>query len=173
MKMSTPMKMAGTLVLLGVGSAHGLHTRATAVLGRSATGQPPLSGLLPLRVAESLRDVQTVVFLTGSLPAAERANSEWRRQCTDEWECCAVRSRHTRVGGQQVTAGCTQASVLVRPRPAATEAPPPAGAAAAAAEEEEEGGAVAPRRPRRVFFCSFVTARQLAGELDGAPNPNP
>ena len=162
------------MILLGVGSAHALHTRATALLGRSATGQPPLSGLLPLRVAESLRDVQTVVFLTGSLPAAERANSEWRRQCTDEWECCAVRSRHTRVGGQQVSTGCTQASVLVRPRPAAMEAPPPpAAAAAAAAEEEEEGGAVAPRRPRRVFFCSFVTARQLAGELDGAPHPNP
>ena len=171
------MKMAGTLMmLLGVGSAHALHTRATALLGRSPSGQPPLSGLLPLRVAESLRDVQTVVFLTGSLPAAERANSEWRRQCTDEWECCAVRSRHTRVGGQQVTTGCTQASVLVRPRLAAMDAPPPpaaAAAAAAAAEEEKEGRAVAPRRPRRVFFCSFVTARQLAVELDGAPNPNP
>ena len=186
-KMTAMMKLTW---LLGVGTARAMHSRATVLLGRSPTGLLPLSGLLPLRVAESLQPhgVQTVVFLTGSLPAAERVNAEWRRQCTDEWECCAVRSRHTQIGGQRVTTGCTQASVLVGPHrrreaaetaaaaeeeedEAAAAVVAAASAAAAAAEEGEGewGGAVAPRLRRRVFFCSFVTARQLAVELDGAP----
>ena len=123
--MKCVMTPALTFLMLGVGTARAMHSRATVLLGRSPTGNLPLSGLLPLRVAESLQpdSVQTVVFLTGSLPAAERANAEWRRQCTDEWECCAVRSRHAQIGGRRVTTGCTQASVLVGPhrRPVAAE----------------------------------------------------
>ena len=54
--MKCVMTPALTFLMLGVGTARAMHSRATAtvLLGRSPTGNLPLSGLLPLRVAESL-----------------------------------------------------------------------------------------------------------------------
>ena len=67
--------------------AYGAHNRASVLVRRAAGGV--LGGaLLPLRVAESLEvdgPAQTVVVLTGSLPAANRAWAEWRASCTHAW----------------------------------------------------------------------------------------
>ena len=49
--MKCVMTPALTFLMLGVGTARAMHSRATAtvLLGRSPTGNLPLSGLLPLR----------------------------------------------------------------------------------------------------------------------------
>ncbi len=133
-----------------LGTVHGTQVRATALLHRAATQAG--GALLPLRVAESLQGSQTVVYLTGSLPVAERTSHEWRTWCTREWECCAVRAKYTQVGGRRVLAGSTQTSLHV-----ASRGPPEA--------DEDADAAI----KRRVYFCSLLMARQLAAELDGAP----